>query len=315
MGINCNSYEATLPEFDALFAAHVAELGLSFPTTESYNFRKATFALRDAEINAINSISENTWEAGHNFLSTLTPDERKQWTGKLQRPADIKIVENPLTQPAAATSVDWRTKGAVNPVQNQGQCGSCWAFSSTAAMEGSHFINAGKLLKLSEQQLVDCDPKSDGCNGGLEMYAFEYLAKHKQESESSYPYKGRTNRCRYRKHHGLVEATSYVHVPKRSVPDLMAAVEAQPTCVSVDAAGAAFQSYKGGILSSTTCGTDLDHAVTAVGYGVESGTKYLIVRNSWTANWGEKGYIRMSLEVTGDGVCGVLLDSTRPTAN
>ena len=234
-----------------------------------------------------------------------------------KKPSTVAGIEQDVapTDVAAATSIDWRSKGAVNPVQNQGQCGSCWAFSSTAAMEGDHFIKTGKLLKLSEQNLVDCDPQSDGCNGGLEMYAFEYLKNHPQELETSYRYRGRTRHCKYKASKGVVTAESYVHVPKKSVSALMSALEVQPVCVSVDAGGAAFQSYKSGILNSTTCGTDLDHAVTAVGYGVESGVKFVIVRNSWTANWGEHGYIRMSLEVTGNGVCGVLLDSTRPTTN
>jgi len=273
------------------------------------------FALRDGEINAINSNPENQWLAGHNFFSTLTNEEQKQYMGKAKSQNADRVetpVKNNVTVP---TSVDWRAKGAVNKVQNQGQCGSCWAFSSTAAVEGDHFIKTGKLLKLSEQQLVDCDPQSDGCNGGLEMYAFEYLKNHKQEGETSYRYKGRNGHCKAKSSRGLVEVNSYVHVPKKSVSALMEAVAVQPTCVSVDAGGAAFQSYNSGILNSTTCGHDLDHAVTAVGYGVESGTKYLIVRNSWTAHWGEAGYIRMSLEVAGDGVCGVLLDSTRPTTD
>jgi len=171
MGIKCTTQEASLPEFEAMFANHIAEHGLNFPTVESYNFRKATFALRDADINAMNLDPENTWEAGHNFFSTLTPDEAKGYMGKLPTYTG-DVVEQGVTNPTLATSIDWRAKGAVNPVQNQGQCGSCWAFSSTDAMEGDHFIKTGKLLKLSEQNLVDCDPNSSGCNGGLEMYAF-----------------------------------------------------------------------------------------------------------------------------------------------
>jgi len=159
---------------------------------------------------------------------------------------------------------------------------------------------------------VDCVHQCSGCNGGLEAYAFEYARGHFQELESAYPYKARNGSCKYKVSQGKVRVLDYDRVPSKSVSSLMAAVEVQPTCVSVDAGGATFQSYQSGILNSTTCGTDLDHAVTAVGYGVESGVKYLIVRNSWSAGWGEQGYIRMSLEVAGDGVCGVLLDSVRP---
>lgn len=213
------------------------------------------------------------------------------------------------------TSVDWRTKGAVNPVQDQGQCGSCWAFSSTAAMEGEHFIKTGKLLKLSEQQFVDCDPRSSGCNGGLEMYAFMYAKTNPQELESSYPYTARTGKCSAVASKELVTATSYTAVPKKSDAQLKAAINAQPTCVSVEA-DTDFQMYKSGILNAKNCGTNLDHAVTAVGYGADaSGNQYYIIRNSWGPSWGEKGYIRVAAGVDGNGVCGILLDSTRPTTN
>jgi len=113
------------------------------------------------------------------------------------------------------------------------------------------------------------------------------MKRHPQELETSYPYRGKTGRCHYKSSHGVVTAESYVHVPARSVSALMEALEVQPVCVSVDAGGKYFQSYRSGILNTTKCGSDLDHAVTAVGYGVESGQKFVIVRNSWTASWGE----------------------------
>ena len=125
----------------------------------------------------------------------------------------VAIETNNLTD-----SIDWRTAGAVNPVQDQGQCGSCWSFSSTAAMEGEHFIKTGTLLKLSEQQFVDCDPQSSGCNGGLEMWAFEYAAKNSQELEASYPYTAKTGRtCKAEVSEEVVTAVSYTQVPKKSV--------------------------------------------------------------------------------------------------
>ena len=315
MGIKCTTQEATLEQFDAQFAHHVAEHNLNFPTVESYEFRKAAFALRDAEIEALNLDPENTWIAGHNFLSALTPDERNEYKGRIPTKTEDLEMNMDIPRMPTASSVDWRSKGAVNPVQNQGRCGSCWAFSSTAAIEGDHFIQTGDLLKLSEQNLVDCDTHSNGCDGGLEVSAFKYVEKHAQESEHDYPYKGHDSRCRWTSRRGKVTVKSYNRVQPKSVPDLMAAVEIQPTCVAVDAEGAAFQSYNSGILNSTSCGNNLDHAVTAVGYGVEGGVKYLIVRNSWTASWGEHGYIRMSMEVTGDGVCGVLDDASRPTTS
>ena len=182
-------------------------------------------------------------------------------------------------------------------------------------MEGAHFLATGKLLKLSEQQFVDCDPQSEGCNGGLEIWAFEYAKNNGLELETDYPYTARTQKCKASATKELVEATSYSHVPDKSVTQLKAAIAVQPTCVSV-AADTDFQFYSSGILNTKNCGTDLDHAVTAVGYGTDNGQDYFLVRNSWGTSWGEKGYIRVATEQDGmDGVCGILLDSNRPTTN
>jgi len=164
----------------------------------------------------------------------MSEHEYKKMLGKKSSQNQSNVVE--LDAEATPKSVDWRTKGAVNAVQDQGQCGSCWAFSSTAAMEGAHFLKTGKLLKLSEQQFVDCDPKSDGCDGGLEVYAFKYAEKNAQELEKSYPYTGKTGRkCKAEKSEEIVKATTFAEVPKKKSAQLKAAIVEQPTCVSVDA--------------------------------------------------------------------------------
>ena len=151
---------------EASFNEHLAAFGKSYGTKEEYNFRMQLFAEKDAEINEINANPENTFTVGHNMFSTWTHDEYKQLLG-FKMPANYSaenIVELDTTN--LADAVDWRTKGAVNPVKNQGQCGSCWAFSATASIEGNHFIATGTLLSLAEQEFVDCDTSSYGCNGG-----------------------------------------------------------------------------------------------------------------------------------------------------
>jgi len=185
-------------------------------------------------------------------------------------------------------------------------------------MEGSHFIQTGKLVKLSEQQLVDCSriypDVNDGCDGGLEVLAFNYAINNALELEADYPYKAKTGKkCLAKKSIEKVGVKSYVRVPNDSVAQLKAAVDKQPTCVSVDASGHTFSTYTKGIMNSKKCGTNLDHAVTAVGYGKEGNNEYLIVRNSWTASWGEEGYFRIAINADGDGICGILMDSSRPT--
>jgi C1A family cysteine protease len=309
---DCNS-NAVATTVEENFIQHIADFGMSYATAEEYKFRLGIFSETDASLTKINA-RQSSFEVAHNKFSTMTKEERRRHLGKKTNvPSFAQEVMLPTSN--LSSSVDWRAKGAVNPVQDQGQCGSCWAFSATAAMEGAHFIKSGNLLKLSEQQFVDCDTRSSGCNGGLEIWAFKYAEKHGQELESAYPYKGRDGSCKASSSKGKVEATSYTEVPKKSVSQLKAAIDAQPTCVSVDAEDDQFMFYNKGVLDTKTCGTDLDHAITAVGYGSDSKQSWFIVRNSWGSSWGESGYIRMSADVSGSGVCGVLLDSSRPTTD
>jgi C1A family cysteine protease len=309
----CEVIDTAALAIEEKFIDHVSTFGISYGTDEEYQFRLQQYAANDAEIMRINADPENTYTVGHNKFSTMTKDEFKRVLGKKAAQEHDSVTE--LSTSNLSGSVDWRTKGAVNPVQDQGQCGSCWAFSSTAAMEGEHFLKTGDLLKLSEQQFVDCDKKSSGCNGGLEMWAFMYAKANPQELEKDYQYTARTQKCKADKTKEVVTATSYTAVPKKSDAQLKAALDVQPTCVSVEA-DTDFQFYTTGILNAKNCGTNLDHAVTAVGYGVDANNnEYYIVRNSWGPSWGEEGYIRMAAGQDGNGVCGILLDSTRPTTN
>ena len=166
LGLNVCENQTASSAVEQAFVQHIADFGLSYGTVEEYNFRLGLFNAVDAEINEINANPENTFTVGHNFLSTMTKDEKKRLLGYRgpQNVSEETVVV--LSEEGLADSVDWRTKGAVNPVKNQGQCGSCWAFSATAAIEGHHFIATGTLLSLSEQEIVDCDTSSYGCNGG-----------------------------------------------------------------------------------------------------------------------------------------------------
>jgi C1A family cysteine protease len=211
-------------------------------------------------------------------------------------------------------SVDWRTKGVVNPVRDQGQCGSCWAFATTANAESVWAISSGKLLDLSEEFLVDCASGigyfNMGCNGGQPDSAFKYMINNGQCSESSYPYKAGTTKTA-----GTCQKCTAVPVSFSSCSDvkpndqvsLAAAVVKQPVVVAIEADTRYFQSYSGGILDSVSCGTNLDHAVEIVGYGSENSKNYWIVRNSWSSSWGEQGYFRVakSSSTNDIGICGI----------
>ena len=151
------------PEVEKEFMNWLAKHGKTYGTKEEYQFRLEQFALKDAEIKKINA-RQSSFTVGHNYMSTWTHDEYKQLLGVKGENKIRKVVE--LDTANLSASVDWRAKGAVNPVKNQARCGSCWAFSATCAVEAQHFFKTGKLESLSEQQVVSCDHTSYGCNGG-----------------------------------------------------------------------------------------------------------------------------------------------------
>ncbi|XP_047336319.1 senescence-specific cysteine protease SAG39-like [Impatiens glandulifera] len=220
---------------------------------------------------------------------------------------------------AVPATMDWRKKGAVTPIKDQGQCGCCWAFSAVAATEGIAQITTGKLISLSEQELVDCDVngQDQGCNGGLMDDAFEFIQSNGGlTSESNYGYEGSDGTCNKKKESNhAATITGYEDVPANSESSLMKAVANQPVSVAIDAGDSDFQFYSSGVFTGE-CGTELDHGVTAVGYGTtDDGTKYWIVKNSWGESWGEEGYIRMQRDIEAkEGLCGIAMQASYPTA-
>merc|ERR1712061_819625 len=210
----------------------------------------------------------------------------------------------------APASMDWSTKGAVTPIKNQGQCGSCWAFSSTGGTEGSWEIATGSLVSLSEQQLVDCSKQNSGCNGGLMDYAFSFYLTTSIASESSYPYTARDGSCKSSYTAAIPQGgvTGYKDVSSSSSA-LMSAINQQPISVAVQADQSAFQRYSGGIVTSG-CGTNLDHGVLAV--GLDTGGGYYLVKNSWGSSWGDNGYLKIS---TSGNVCGIHSQPSYPTVS
>ena len=197
--------------------------------------------------------------------------------------------------------------------------GSCWAFSAVAAMEGITQLSTGKLISLSEQELVDCDTSGEdqGCSGGLMDDAFKFIEQnHGLTTEANYPYAGTDGTCNRKKAaHPAAKINGYEDVPANNEKALQKAVAHQPIAVAIDAGGSEFQFYSSGVFTGQ-CGTELDHGVAAVGYGTsDDGMKYWLVKNSWGTGWGEEGYIRMQRDVTAmEGLCGIAMQASYPTA-
>lgn len=249
---------------------------------------------------------------GINQFTDLTADEfreRHLSTFNRTRPRQEAWLE-----PTADDSVDWRAKGAVTPVKNQGQCGSCWSFSTTGSTEGAWQIAGHSLVSLSEQQLMDCSTKEGdhSCQGGLMDFGFQYIIDNKGiDTEADYPYLMKNEACNTAKEANIAATiTAFTDVPKQDPQQFQAALAKGPVSIAIEADQTGFQHYQGGVLDAP-CGKKLDHGVLAVGYTSD----YWIVKNSWGETWGEQGYVRMGRNLAPpDGECGLLDQASYPTA-
>lgn len=212
--------------------------------------------------------------------------------------------------------IDWREKNAVTHVKNQGNCGGCWAFSTTGSIEGLIAINKGELFNISEQQLIDCssDEGNHGCEGGIMEQGYEYIIKNNGIcSEEEYPYTASDGICQDCKN--VVQINKYGDITPNSEKILKRAVAQQPVSVAIQANLTSFQLYSRGVYSDPNCGDQLDHGVLVVGYGhdIFHGMDYWLVKNSWGPKWGENGYIRIQRNTdTPSGLCGITLQPTIP---
>jgi C1A family cysteine protease len=270
-----------------------------------------------------------TYTLGHNAYSAMNSEE----FAELMRFGYNHEIISSMGQAAstsygsvgAPASVDWRTKGAVTPVKDQGQCGSCWSFSTTGALEGIYAIKNSNLVSFSEQQLVDCDyirvgGTSLGCNGGDMGSAMDWIGKNNGLcTEQAYPYFSGTTKTNgaCQKSCSVVpgsDVSKTVSVGANSDSAMMTALAQQPVSVAIEADQSSFQLYKSGVFSGS-CGTNLDHGVLLVGYGTMTGGDYYILKNSWSNTWGDQGYMYLgkgSQYNGGKGQCGVLMQGVYP---
>jgi len=212
---------------------------------------------------------------------------------------------------------DWTQQGAVTQVKNQGQCGSCWAFSTTGSVEACHFFGTKNLVSLSEQNLVDCsdDQGNEGCNGGLMTQAMDYIIANKGiDTEASYAYTAEDGTCSYNAANSGSTEAAYTNVPSGDEGALQNSIYQGPTSVAIDASQNSFQFYSSGVYDEPDCSpTQLDHGVLGVGWGTDSGSgkSYWLVKNSWGSDWGQSGYIWMSRNKQNQ--CGIATMATIPT--
>jgi len=263
---------------------------------------------------------KTTFKLGPNSHMDMTAKEFAAHFNGLKKKGDLIEAQKEahIILDDLPTKVDWRKQGYVTPIKDQKQCGSCWAFSATGSMEGAHFKKTGKLVSLSEQNLVDCSDAEGnmGCEGGLMDQAFNYTVLNKGiDTEASYPYKAIDQKCMFNASNIGATISSWTDIPSGSEPDLQKAIATVgPISVGIDASQFTFQLYKEGIYYDENCSSQfLDHGVLAVGYGSKKSGEnkdYYIVKNSWGKDWGMEGYIEMSRNR--DNNCGIATQASYP---
>jgi len=293
---------ATSPE--EAFQNFMAHHPMAFQSEEEAAQRKANFFSVHDVIEAHNNKPDVTYKLTHNKFSLMSDDEKKAFLGARKpephrnhtRSASFSLI----SERALPASVDYRLNSCMQPVKNQGGCGSCWAFATTALVEFNACVKSGKKVALSEQQLVDCSTANYGCNGGWQYKALQYIGKAGGIATSAaYPYTssgGTSGSCKYNAatKGAVVSASKPVTFINAGDTNTMMTVLAAKGLVTVDIAVVqSFMSYKSGVYAEPNCGAKIlgYHAITAVGYGTLNGVPYWIIRNSWSSGWGANGYI------------------------
>ncbi|KAK6115782.1 hypothetical protein DH2020_008051 [Rehmannia glutinosa] len=301
-----------------LFDSWCKEYGKTYTSEQEREHRLKVFEKNYEYVNQQNIRANSSYTLSLNAFADLTNHEFKaKYLGLSPSASDLLIrlnngpaaIDGPnfVQESDIPSSLDWRNKGAVTGVKDQGSCGhtfgcACWSFSATGAVEGINQIKTGSLVSLSEQELIDCDKSyNDGCGGGLMDYAYEFIIKNKGiDTEEDYPYRGRDGTCnkdKLKRH--VVTIDSYADIPAKNEKKLLEAVATQPVSVGICGSDSSFQLYSGvGAKNrfphiSWPCSTSLDHAVLIIGYDSKDGKDYWIIKNSWGRYWGMNGYMHM----------------------
>jgi cathepsin F len=324
VGGDAEGDELGLLNAEAHFASFVRRFGKSYRDADEHAHRLSVFTANLRRARRHQRLDPSAVHGVTKF-SDLTPDEfRERFLGlrKSRRGLLSGSAHDAETLPTDGlpTDFDWREKGAVGPVKDQGSCGSCWSFSTSGALEGANFLATGKLEVLSEQQLVDCDHECDpdepracdaGCNGGLMTTAFSYLAKAGGlETEKDYPYTGGNGACKFDKSKIAAQVKNFSTVVVDEDQIAANLVKHGPLAIGINAVF--MQTYIGGVSCPYICGRHQDHGVLLVGYGSAGYAPlrfkekpYWIIKNSWGENWGESGYYKICRGPHAKNKCGV----------
>lgn len=326
-------YESDFKDFNS----YLAKYNKTYSNTHEYYLRYYHYHTNIEYINQRNSLNLS-YQLGINQFTDLSNDEfsekYKGYLGYLSNNylykfnKDRELHHFTLSGNNTYKTIDWRAENLVTDIKDQQDCGSCWAFSAVATMEGAWAKKHGTLISLSEQELVDCVSDCYGCDGGWPALAIEFIINgskpnnsfilpnhntsnysHGVEFEGSYPYLGTDNDCSYNSSLVAANFSNLVEIPTDSVAHLYdALLSVGPISVAIDAE-LDLQHYQSGIFESNTCSnTTLDHAVTAIGYGISSlGKKYYIIKNSWGTEWGMDGYVYFSADIP--NMCGIAHDA------
>ena len=310
-------YPTQTLDTEAAFMSFTQEYSRSYVSEAEYNFRKSIFNEQLRIINEHNAKGKS-WTLGLNEFSDLTTEEYKKMLGYKSNLSNAEVEANlddfPVNCPTPDTmsDVDYRKDGLVTRVKNQGSCGSCWAFSAVGSLEGAYAKHFGELKEFSEQQLVACDKFSHGCNGGLMTNGFFHWMQSAPILEADYEYDiTKQNDCQETEIPTEIPELEYGYRVDVGWQCLYKALGHGVTSVSIRAENDSFRSYSGGVIDGDDCGTDLDHGVTLVGYEAE--TDAWIIKNSWGANWGESGYVRIKRATDGKGICGINQQNAQAT--
>jgi len=275
---------------------------------EQHEYRYGVFRSNWEKVQWINAQNTSAQYGVSKFMD-LTEEEFGQWYLNRNEMAEAQQLVASMGEAAKVDAApvpknfDWVTKGAVTPVKNQGQCGSCWAFSTTGNLEGQWFLAKNNLTSFSEQQLVDCDKVDQGCNGGLPSNGYEYIMKAGGiETESDYPYTAMDGQCQFDASKVVGKVSNWTKVTSNEEEMASWLVANGPISIGINAEWMQF--YLGGVSDPLFCDPKkLDHGVLITGFGTEeSGKPYWIIKNSWGAGWGHKGYYWI---IRGKGKCGL----------